>query len=233
MKLYYSPGACSLAPHIVLNELGQTYDLEKVDLGAKKTETGADFMDVNGKGYVPTLDLGTGEVLTEVSTILQYLADKAKNTDLLPAFGSMDRYRAMEQLNFVASELHKGIGGLFNPAMPEDGKKAIKDRLDAPPRLARRAAGEEALSAGRQIFRGRCLCLHRAGLDQACGHRPVALRPYRGLSRPRRLAPRRPGGDEEGRPGVRLPTALPPASSPGLTRDPFASSERCPGHARA
>ena len=86
-------------------------------------------MDVNGKGYVPTLDLGTGEVLTEVSTILQYLADKAKNTDLLPAFGSMDRYRAMEQLNFVASELHKGIGGLFNPAMPEDGKKAMKDRL--------------------------------------------------------------------------------------------------------
>ena len=129
MKLYYSPGACSLAPHIILNELGQNYDLEKVDLGAKKTENGADFMDVNGKGYVPTLDLGTGEVLTEVSTILQYLADKAKNTDLLPAFGSMDRYRAMEQLNFVASELHKGIGGLFNPAMPEDGKKAMKDRL--------------------------------------------------------------------------------------------------------
>ena len=129
MKLYYSPGACSLAPHIILNELGQNYDLEKVDLGAKKTENGADFMDVNGKGYVPTLDLGTGEVLTEVSTILQDLADKAKNTDLLPAFGSMDRYRAMEQLNFVASELHKGIGGLFNPAMPEDGKKAMKDRL--------------------------------------------------------------------------------------------------------
>jgi glutathione S-transferase len=129
MKLYYSPGACSLAPHIVLNELGQPYDLEKVDLGAKKTETGANFLDVNGKGYVPTLDLGTGEILTEVSTILQYLVDKAKNTDLLPAFGSMDRYRAMESLNFVASELHKGIGGLFNPAMPEDGKAAIKDRL--------------------------------------------------------------------------------------------------------
>ena len=129
MKLYYSPGACSLAPHIVLNELGQTYDLEKVDLGAKKTESGANFLDVNAKGYVPTLELAKGEVLTEVSTILQYLVDKAKNTDLLPAFGSMDRYRAMEQLNFVASELHKGIGGLFNPAMPEDGKQAMKDRL--------------------------------------------------------------------------------------------------------
>ena len=129
MKLYYSPGACSLAPHIVLNELGQPYDLEKVDLGAKKTETGADFMDVNGKGYVPTLELAKGEVLTEVATILQYLADKAKDASLLPAFGTMERYRAMETLNYVASELHKGIGGLFNPAMPEDGKKAIIARV--------------------------------------------------------------------------------------------------------
>ena len=129
MKLYYSPGACSLAPHIVLNELGQPYDLEKVDLRAKKTETGADFTAVNGKGQVPTLEIGKGEVLTEVATILQYLADKAKESNLLPAFGSMDRYRAMETLNFVASELHKGIGGLFNPAMPEDGKKAIIARV--------------------------------------------------------------------------------------------------------
>lgn len=129
MKLFYSPGACSLAPHIVLNELGQPYDLEKVDLAAKKTETGADFTEVNGKGYVPTLELAKGEVLTEVSVILQYLADKAQNSGLLPAFGSMDRYRAMETLNFVASELHKGFGSLFNPAMPEEGKKAIIARL--------------------------------------------------------------------------------------------------------
>lgn len=129
MKLYYSPGACSLAPHIVLNELGENYELDKVDLAGKKTEGGSDFNAVNGKGYVPTLEIGKGEVLTEVATILQYLADKAKNTDLLPAFGSMDRYRAMESLNFVASELHKGIGGLFNPAMPDEGKKAIIERV--------------------------------------------------------------------------------------------------------
>jgi len=129
MKLYYSPGACSLAPHIVLNELGTPYELEKVDLAAKKTETGADFTAVNDKGYVPTLDIGGGEILTEVSTILQYLADKAGNSGLLPSFGTMDRYRAMETLNFVASELHKGIGSLFNPAMPDDGKKAIIERL--------------------------------------------------------------------------------------------------------
>ena len=130
MKLYYSPGACSLAPHIVLNEIGATYDLEKVDLAAKKTESGANFTEVNSKGYVPTLELAKDQVLTEVSTILQYLADKAENSKLLPKFGSMDRYRAMEALNFVASELHKGIGGLFNAAMPEDGKKAIIQRVE-------------------------------------------------------------------------------------------------------
>lgn len=130
MKLYYSPGACSLAPHIVLNELKEPHTLEKVDLGAKTTEAGADFTAVNSKGYVPTLEIAKGEVLTEVSTILQYLADKAKDTSLLPRFGTMERYRAMETLNFIASELHKGIGGLFNPAMPEEGKKAIVDRVN-------------------------------------------------------------------------------------------------------
>jgi glutathione S-transferase len=129
MKLYYSPGACSLAPHIVLNELGEKYDLEKVDLAEKKTETGADFNAVNGKGYVPTLEFAKDQVLTEVATILQYLADKAEGSKLLPKFGSMERYRAMETLNFIASELHKGIGGLFAKGMPEDGKKLIIERV--------------------------------------------------------------------------------------------------------
>lgn len=130
MKLYYAPGACSLAPHIILHELGKKFDIEKVDLRAKKTEAGSDFSKINTKGYVPTLELNAkGDVLTEVATILQYLADKAKATKLLPKAGTMARYRAMESLNFVASELHKGIGGLFNPAMPADGKKAIIDRV--------------------------------------------------------------------------------------------------------
>jgi glutathione S-transferase len=130
MKLYYAPGACSLAPHIILHELGKKFDIEKVDLRAKKTEIGSDFSKINGKGYVPTLELNAkGEVLTEVATILQYLADKAKATKLLPKAGTMARYRAMESLNFVASELHKGIGGLFNPAMPDEGKKAITERV--------------------------------------------------------------------------------------------------------
>ncbi len=128
MKLYYSPGACSLAPHIVLRELGKKFDLEKVDLGAKKTAAGSDFLKINSKGYVPTLDIGKGEILTEVATILQYLGDKAKTTTMVPKAGTMARYRVMEILNFVASELHKTIGGLFNPAMPDAGKAAIKDR---------------------------------------------------------------------------------------------------------
>ena len=128
MKLYYSPGACSMAPHIILNELGKKFEIEKVDLSVKKTEGGKDFTKVNGKGYVPTLEIGKGDVLTEVATILQYLADKAKATKILPKAGTMARYRTMEMLNFVATELHKGIGGLFNPAMPPDGKKAITER---------------------------------------------------------------------------------------------------------
>jgi len=129
MKLYYSPGACSLAPHILMRELGQTPELVKVDLGAKKTDSGDDFKAINGKGYVPTIELPEGGVLTEVSTILQYLVDKSGKAELLPKFGGMERYRAMETLNFVASELHKNIGGLFNPAMPEEGKAAIKTRI--------------------------------------------------------------------------------------------------------
>ena len=97
----------------MLNEIGADYTLDKVDLGTKKTGMGTDFHEVNSKGYVPTLEYAKGQVLTEVSTILQFLADKAEHLKLLPKFGSMERYRAMEMLNFIASELHKGIGGLF------------------------------------------------------------------------------------------------------------------------
>lgn len=131
MKLYYSPGACSMAPHIILNELGGSYEVEKVDLGSKKTESGGNYLAVNGKGYVPTLQLGKDQILTEVAVILQYLADTHEAAGLFPKAGSMERYRAMETLNFVASELHKGLGGLFNEAMPADGKTAIKNRLQA------------------------------------------------------------------------------------------------------
>ena len=116
MKLYYAPGACSMAPHIALNELGIDHTTEKVDLKSKTTDTGSDFLGVNSKGYVPTLETNDG-TLTEVQVILQYLADANPAKGLLPKFGDIKRYRAMEMLNFISSELHKGIGGLFNPAM--------------------------------------------------------------------------------------------------------------------
>jgi glutathione S-transferase len=130
MKLYYAPGVCSLAPHIVLRELGKKFDLEKVDLGSKKTDGGKDFNKINVKSYVPTLEIKKGEVLTEVATILQYLADKSKTTKFLPKAGTMARYRAMETLNFISSELHKSFGSLFNKALPEDAHKVTIERIN-------------------------------------------------------------------------------------------------------
>ena len=134
MKLYYSPGACSLAPHIVAREAGLPIDLVRVDLGAKKTETGADYYAVNGKGYVPAVELDDGRVLTEAAAVVQYLADRKPESGLVPPPGTPDRYDQMEWLTFVSSELHKGLGGLFNPKANDDMKKVLKDKLA--PRLA-------------------------------------------------------------------------------------------------
>lgn len=123
MKLYYSPGACSMVPHIVLREGGYAFDLEKVDIPGKKTETGDDFWKINPKGYVPALKLDSGEVLTEVGVIIQYLADQKPESGLAPKFGTMERYRLMEAVNFAASEIHKQLGALFNPKMTPEMKE--------------------------------------------------------------------------------------------------------------
>lgn len=123
MKLYYSPGACSMAPHIVLREAGYRFDLEKVDIPNKKTAGGDDFWSINPKGYVPALVLDDGQVLTEVGVICQYLADQKPEAGLAPKLGTMERYRLMETLNFAATEVHKQIGALFNPAMTPDMKQ--------------------------------------------------------------------------------------------------------------
>ncbi len=135
MKLYYSPGACSMAPHIVLREAAYQFDLEKVDLPNKKTAGGDDYWKVNPKGYVPALVLDDGQVLTEVGVICQYLADQKPETGLAPKLGTMERYRLMETLNFAATEVHKQIGALFNPNMTPDMKQVqlgvIERRLDA------------------------------------------------------------------------------------------------------
>lgn len=130
MKLYYTPGACSMAPHIALREAGLKFDLEKVDLAQKKTEHGKDYTAVNPKGYVPALELDDGQVLTECGAILQYVADKVPDSGLAPAAGTLPRYRLMEILNFIATELHKNFGPLFNPNAAEDMRKAAKETLD-------------------------------------------------------------------------------------------------------
>ncbi|MES1161474.1 MAG: glutathione transferase GstA, partial [Rhizobacter sp.] len=131
MKLYYSPGACSLAPHIVLNESGLPFTLVKADLKAHQLEDGSDYYPITSKGQVPLLELDSGERLSEGPAIVQYLADQVPAKNLAPANGTMARYRVQEWLNFITSELHKGIGGLFNPAMPEDGKAVIRSRAAA------------------------------------------------------------------------------------------------------
>ena len=123
MKLYYYPGACSMAPHIVLREAGYTFDLDKVDLVNKRTASGEDYSKVNPKGYVPAVKLDDGQVLTEVAVILQYLADQKPQSGLAPKAGTMERYRLMEWLNFVATEIHKTLGALFNPNITPEWKE--------------------------------------------------------------------------------------------------------------
>lgn len=130
MKLYYMPGACSLAPHIALREAGLPVDLELVGRD-KKTKSGEDYLSINPKGAVPAIKLDDGQVLTEAGVIQQYVADKAPGKKLAPAAGTLERYRLQETLNYIASELHKGIGQLFNPAMPDDYKEAVKKGLAA------------------------------------------------------------------------------------------------------
>lgn len=129
MKLYYSPGACSLAPHIVLRELGLPFETVQVDLKTHKLASGADYYQINPKGYVPALQLDDGSLFTEGAAILQYLADRKPEAGLLGASGSMERYRAIEWLTFISSELHKGFGPLFNGDMPEAAKKIFLDKL--------------------------------------------------------------------------------------------------------
>lgn len=129
MKLFFSPGACSLAPHIVLKETRQAFKLEKVDTGTHTTADGADYYAINPKGAVPLLELESGERLTEGPVIAQYIADKAGRADLLPAAGSMDRYRVMEWQNYITSELHKTFTPLFNPDLDSSAKKTLASVL--------------------------------------------------------------------------------------------------------
>src|SRR5580704_3682667 len=128
MKLYYSPGACSLSPHIALLEAGLPYDLVKVDLRAKKLENGDDYLSVNPKGQVPALALDSGELVTEGPVIVQMIADKAAGKHLAPARDSAERYKLQEWLTYINSELHKNIGPMFSPLLSDEAKAFFKDR---------------------------------------------------------------------------------------------------------
>jgi glutathione S-transferase len=129
MKLYYSPGACSLSPHIVLRESGLAFELVLASTKTHKLQDGTDYYTINPKGYVPLLELDNGERLTEGPVILQYIADQVPDKKLAPPYGTMARYRLQEWLNFLTSEIHKGFGNVFNPAMPEEGKAAARTRV--------------------------------------------------------------------------------------------------------
>jgi glutathione S-transferase len=128
MKLYYSPGACSQAPHILLHEIGLDHDAVRVDLKAKTLEDGGDYLKINPKGAVPALELDSGEVLTENAVILQYLGDRANWPEVLPPLGDFRRYRVLEMVNFITTELHKRFGFLFSNAS-DDTKRFVTEQL--------------------------------------------------------------------------------------------------------
>jgi glutathione S-transferase len=148
MKLYYSRGACSLAPHIVAHEAGLQIELDKVDTKTKTTQNGGDLKQVSPNGYVPVLQLDDGEYLTEAAVVVQYLADLRPQSGLAPAQGTMARYRLMEWLGFISTELHKGYSPLFQPTTPEEYKTIVKQKL------ALRLAYVESRLAGRQFLMG-------------------------------------------------------------------------------
>jgi glutathione S-transferase len=129
MKLYYSPGACSLSPHIVALEAGIPIDLAKVDIKSHKTADGQDYYGINPRGYVPALQLDDGTLLREGPAIVQFLADKAPQTGLAPAAGTIDRVRLQEWLTFIGTELHKQFSWLFAPNSPDEAKKIVRDKL--------------------------------------------------------------------------------------------------------
>jgi glutathione S-transferase len=134
MKLFFTPGACSLAAHIVLREAGAKFSLVRVDLRTHKTEHGDDFTAINPKGYVPALQLDDGRVLTEVAAVVQYIADTYPSTKLAPIAGTFERAQLQEQLNFIATEYHKAFSPLFSPDISDTaraaGIKKIESRLD-------------------------------------------------------------------------------------------------------
>jgi glutathione S-transferase len=130
LTLYYRAGACSLSPHIVLRELGLPFELQRADRATGKTTDGTDFATINPKGYVPAIKTDGGEILLEGPAIVQYLADQKPEAGLAPKWGTFERYRLQEWLNFLTSEIHKGFSPLFRPTTPEDYKTIARANLE-------------------------------------------------------------------------------------------------------
>jgi glutathione S-transferase len=147
MKLYYSPAACSLAPHIVAREAGLDVALEKVDLGAKKTETGRDYLSINPKGAVPALELADGDVLTENAIVLQFLADKAPQSALVISEG-IARWHFLELVNFIATELHKGFAPLWDSRTTSAGREIAVENLSKRFGILERQLGDQPYLTG-------------------------------------------------------------------------------------
>lgn len=148
MKLYFAPGACSVSPHIVLRESGLPFEIEQVNLAEKKTKDGGDWFAVSPKGQVPVLKLDDGNILTEGAVIVQYVADKAPQSGLIPPAGTMERYRVQEWLNFIASELHKNFGPMLRPTTPEAYRESNMQTL------ARKFGDLEKHLKGKQYLMG-------------------------------------------------------------------------------
>ena len=129
MKLFFSPGACSLSPRIALLEAGLPFTTQKVDTKSKQLDGGGDFWAINSKGYVPLLQLDNGEYLSEGPAIVQYIADQNPASGLAPKAGTMERYRLQEMLNFITSEIHKGFSPLFDATLSAEVKQVFKDKL--------------------------------------------------------------------------------------------------------
>lgn len=130
MKLFYKPGACSLAPHIILRETGKDFTLEAVDLMTKRLGDGSDYLAINPKGQIPALQLDDGTLITEAVVIMQYLADSVPQKNLLAASGELSRYKTLEWLNYIATELHKGFTPLFRPDTPDEYKPTVRSLLE-------------------------------------------------------------------------------------------------------
>lgn len=151
MKLYFLTGACSLASNIALREAGLGFELVKVDRRTKRTADGLDFNEVNPKGYVPALRLDNGEVLTENVAVLQYIADRNPAAKLAPPAGTMERYRLMEWLSFISSEVHKQFTPLFRQEAPEGTKEYARKNLDARLGYLQRTIGSRTFVMGEQF----------------------------------------------------------------------------------